>query len=161
MKLAFWIAITLASLTVASRAEAQSSAVRLWPQITPGIYNHANVLAMKCEVAADGLTVTDSAWDSYQVADCGKRWTLNMGSPMEAPLKNYKFGPEYSGLPVTLTVEFFNPAKPWEVKENYQEILLLGGEQRIGLQIAAVQSPKVTVKLVPLPSRLSTWMSQS
>ncbi len=112
---------------------AENRATRLWPQITEGVYNHANVLAMKCEVAADGLTVTDTAWDSYQVPGCGKRWTLNMGVPMEGPLKNYTFPRELSGLPVNLTVEFYNPDKPWEVKENYQEILLLGGEQNIGL----------------------------
>ena len=114
-------------------ANAQPSAVKLWPQITPGIFNHANVLAMKCELAEDGLTVTDTAWDTYEVQGCGKRWTLNMGSPMKLPLKNYQFGPEYCGLPVNITIEFYSPAKPWEVKENYQEILLLGGKQRIGL----------------------------
>ena len=114
-------------------ASAQTQAVILWPQLTPRIYNHANVLAMKCAVAGDGLTVTDTAWDSYHVEGCAKRWTLNMGAPMETPLKNFKFPAEFSGLPVNLTVEFYNPAKPWEVKENYQEIILLGGKQRIGL----------------------------
>ncbi|HEY5913997.1 MAG TPA: hypothetical protein VJA21_25695 [Verrucomicrobiae bacterium] len=123
----------LASVTIALVAYGQPGAVKLWPQITPGICNHANVQAMKCEVAEDGLTVTDAAWDSYQVEGCGKRWTLNMGSPMDGPLKNYRFGAEFSGLPVNITVEFYNPAKPWEVKENYQEILLLGGKQRIDL----------------------------
>lgn len=111
----------------------QSGAVKLWPQITPGITNHAGTLAMNCVVAADGLTVTDTAWDAYQVEGCGKRWTLNMGAPMDVPLKSYRFAPEFSGLPVNLTVDFYNPAKPWEVKENYQEIILLGGKQRIGL----------------------------
>jgi hypothetical protein len=133
MKLTHKLGAPLASLTMALLASGQPSAVKLWPQITPGILNHASVLAMKCELAGDGLTVTDAAWDSYRVAGCGKRWTLNMGSPMEGPLKNFKFGPEFSGLPVNITVEFFNPAKPWEVKENYQEILLLGGQSRIGL----------------------------
>ena len=110
-----------------------NGAIKLWPQITLGIYNHANTLAMKCEVAEDGLTVSDAAWDSYQVSGCAKRWTVNMGTPMDVPLKNYKFSPEFSGLPVNLTVEFYNPGKPWEVKQNYQEIILLGGKQRIGL----------------------------
>jgi hypothetical protein len=133
MKSAHWLAVSLASLTIALAAHTQPGAVKLWPQITPGIYNHANALAMKCDVAEDGLTVTDAAWDSYHVEGYGKRWTLNMGSPMKGPLKNYKFSPEFSGLPVSLTVEFYNPAKPWEVKENYQEILLLGGRRSIGL----------------------------
>ena len=133
MKPIHGFAVLLFAVILIPPVSAQSDAVKLWPQITPGIYNHANVLAMKCEVAEDGLTVTDAAWDTYQVAGCGKRWTLNMGAPMDVPLKNYKFGPEFSGLPVNLTVEFFNPAKPWEVKENYQEILLLGGKQSIGL----------------------------
>jgi hypothetical protein len=111
----------------------KQAATRLWPQLTPGIYNHANVLVMRCEMAEDGLTVTDTAWDSYQVSGCGKRWTINMGLPMDVPLKNYHFPPQFAGLPINLTVEFYNPAKPWEVKENYQEIILLGGKQRIGL----------------------------
>ncbi|MGE5611116.1 MAG: hypothetical protein ACM359_17835 [Bacillota bacterium] len=132
MKQICWLAIVLLAALVAP-VHAQTRAVKLWPQITPGIYNHANVLAMRCEVADDGLTVTDAAWDSYQVAGCAKRWTVNMGAPMDGPLKNYKFAPEFSGLPINLTVEFYNPAKPWEVKENYQEIILLGGKQRIGL----------------------------
>jgi len=123
----------LAGLMTTLLAEARPGAVKLWPQITKGIYNHSNALAMKCEVAADGLTVTDSAWDTYQIAGCNKRWTVNMGPPMNGPLENYRFRPEYSGLPITITVEFYNPDKPWEVKENYQEILLLGGTQRIGL----------------------------
>ncbi len=124
--------ILFASLTLASRAEAQRPGpLKLWPQITQGIYNHSNVLVMNCEVAPDGLTVTDMAWDAYKVEGCGKRWTVNMGLPMEGPLKDYRFGPEFSGLPVNITVEFFNPARPWEVKENYQEILLLGGKQTI------------------------------
>ncbi len=133
MKAIHWLAASAASLLMAMPALAASSAVKLWPQITPGVYNHANLLVMKCEVAEDGLTVTDAAWDSYEVEGCGKRWTVNMGAPMPGPLKNHRFGPGFSGLPVNLTVEFYNPAKPWEVKENYQEILLLGGRQRIGL----------------------------
>jgi hypothetical protein len=132
-KLASCLAVYLAAAFFAQPVHAQTRAVKLWPQMTQGIYNHANQLAMRCEVADDGLTVSDAAWDSYQVAGCGKRWTLNMGAPMAGPLKNYKFGPEFAGLPVNLTVEFYNPAKPWEVKQNYQEIILLGGKQRIGL----------------------------
>jgi hypothetical protein len=130
---AHWLILGLMTARCVVAAEVQTRAVKLWPQLTPGIYNHANVLAMKCEVADDGLTVTDTAWDTYEVAGCGKRWTLNMGAPMNGPLKMYKFGREFSGLPVNLTVEFYNPEKPWEVKENYQEILLLGGKQAIGL----------------------------
>jgi hypothetical protein len=133
MKQTHWLLAGLALALLIPPAVAQSRAVKLWPQLTQGIYNHANALAMKCEVAEDGLTVTDAAWDSYQVADSGKRWTVNMGAPMGVPLKNYKFNAAFAGLPVNLTVEFYNPAKPWEIKENYQEILLLGGKQNIGL----------------------------
>ena len=133
MKPIQWIITGLTTALLVVSAEAQPRAVKLWPQLTPGVFNHANVLAMRCEVAEDGLTVTDAAWDTYQVAGCAKRWTLNMGAPVTVPLKNYRFSPEFSGLPVNLTVEFYNPAKPWEVKENYQEILLLGGQPRVGL----------------------------
>lgn len=123
----------LTTTVLALSAAAQNRAIKLWPQLTPGIYTHANQLAMKCEIADDGLTVTDAAWDTYRVAGCAKRWTLNMGAPTGQPLRNYKFNPRFSGLPIVLTVEFYNPEKPWEVKENYQEILLLGGRQDIGL----------------------------
>lgn len=133
MKQTHWLVAGLTMTLLTLPAEAQTRAVKLWPQLTQGIYNHANVLAMRCEVADDGLTVTDAAWDSYQVAGCAKRWTLDMGTPMDRPLKNYKFSAKFSGLPINLTVEFYNPAKPWEVKENYQEVLRLGGKQSIGL----------------------------
>ena len=111
----------------------RATAVKLWPQVTNGIFNHDNVLAMHCAVAEDGLTVTDSAWDTYRVEGCAKRWTVNMGTPMAGPLKGYTFRPEFSGLPVNLTVEHYNPARPWEVKQSFQEIIRLGGTQRIGL----------------------------
>ncbi len=133
MKQSQWFITALTAIWLALSAEAQNRAVKLWPQLTQGIYTHANVLAMGCEVADDGLTVTDAAWDTYKVAGCAKRWTLNMGAPMDKPLKNYKFATRFSGLPIVLTVEFYNPDKPWEVKEDYQEILLLGGTQNIGL----------------------------
>ena len=133
MKQTHWLVAGLTMTLLTLPAEAQTRAVKLWPQLTQGIYNHANVLAMRCEVADDGLTVTDAAWDSYQVAGCAKRWTLDMGTPMDRPLKDYKFSAKFSGLPINLTVEFYNPAKPWEVKENYQEVLRLGGKQSIGL----------------------------
>lgn len=123
----------LATAVWIGTARAQHPAVKLWPQLTPGIYNHANVLAMRCEVAEDGLTVTDAAWDTYQVPGCAKRWTVNMGLPMAGPLKGHRFDPRFAGLPVNVTVEFYNPDKPWEVKEDYQELLVLGGKADIGL----------------------------
>jgi hypothetical protein len=58
----------------------------------------------------------------------------NMGLPMDGPLKYYKFDPKFAGLPVCITVEIYNSANQWDVKETYQEILLLGGgKQQIGL----------------------------
>jgi hypothetical protein len=128
-----WLIAGLALVFPAASSAAAGGAVKLWPQITEGTYNHAGVLTMRCEVASDGLTVTDTAWDYYQVPGCAKRWTLNMGTPMAGPLKDYKFDPRFAGLPVNLTVEFYNKTNQWEVKENYQEILLLGGQQQIGL----------------------------
>ncbi len=127
-----WLIISIAAV-FAAQANAQTRPIKLWPQLTPGIHNHAGVLAMECDVENDGLTVTDAAWDTYKVPGCGKRWTVNMGAPMGGPLKRHRFPPEFSGLPVNLTVEFYNPAKPWEVRQSYQEIILLGGKQRIGL----------------------------
>lgn len=128
------LAWTVAVFAAASPVQAESACgTKLWPQLASGIFNHANTLVMKCEIAPDGLTVTDALWDIYKVEGCEKRWTLNMGLPMEEPLKYYKFDPKFAGLPVCITVEFYNPAKPWEVKETYQEILLLGGKQQIGL----------------------------
>ncbi len=128
-----WVCAGLATVAGIGTARAQHPAVKLWPQLTPGIYNHANVLALRCEVAEDGLTVTDAAWDAYQVSGCAKRWTVNMGLPMPGPLKRHRFDPRFAGLPVNVTVEFYNPDRPWEVKEDYQEILVLGGKADIGL----------------------------
>jgi len=73
MKTSRWAIPLLILMALAPLVRAQSPAVKLWPQITDGIYTPANILAMRCEVAADGLTVTDTAWDTYQVAGCGKR----------------------------------------------------------------------------------------
>lgn len=125
--------LTVVFLAATTPLPANPPAVQLWPQLAPGITNHAGVLAMRCTVAADGLTVTDTAWDSYRVEGCAKRWTWNMGTPMPGPLKEFTFPAAFAGLPVNLTVELYNPAIPWEVKENYQVILLLGGRQCIGL----------------------------
>ena len=55
--------VLLVATALPAQADAEASAVKLWPQLTPGITHHANRLAMKCEVAADGVTVTDAAWD--------------------------------------------------------------------------------------------------
>jgi len=127
------VLVVLLTLLPCVPSEAQTHAIKLWPKLTDGIRNHNGDLAMRCVVADDGLTVTDTAWDTYRVEGCGKRWTVNMQAPMDGPLKGYRFPAEFSGLPVNITVEFFNPARPWEVRENYQEIILLGGRQRIGL----------------------------
>lgn len=132
--LAVCFAVTVAAEVSDSDTTAtQNRACILFPQITDGIYNHAGVLAMDCKIGADGLTVTDEAWDSYQVDGCGKRWTWNMGIPMDVPLKNYKFASKFAGLPINITVELYNLKNQWEVKESYQEIVLLGGKQQIGL----------------------------
>lgn len=116
-----------------SSTSVYAAALKLFPQITDGIYNQNGALTMKCVIGADGLTVTDEAWDTYAVPGYGKRWTLNMGQPMSGPLKNYRFNPRFSGLPVNITVEFYLAEKPWIVVENYQEIIQLGGKQQIGL----------------------------
>ena len=120
-------------VVLASSIGAYSNALKLFPQITDGIYNQNGILTMKCVIGKDGLTVTDEAWDTYSVPGYKKRWTLNMGQPMTVPLKNYRFNDKFSGLPVDITVEFYSEEKPWVVVENYQEILQLGGNQQIGL----------------------------
>ena len=74
--------------SVSSPVLAESGGVKLWPQLASGIYNHANELVMKCEIAPDGLTVTDAVWDSYKVEGCEKRWLINMGKQMEGQLKH-------------------------------------------------------------------------
>lgn len=116
-----------------SAGENDNHGVQIWPQLTDGIYNHAGQLTMNCVVADDGLTVSDRAWDSYQVSGYTKRWNVNMGPYHEGPLINYRFPEALSGLPLCVTVEFYHPQVPWEVKETYQEIICLGGKQQIGL----------------------------
>ena len=50
---------------MAGHLTAAPLAVKLWPQLTDGTTNHAGTLAMRCEVAKDGLTVTDTAWGMF------------------------------------------------------------------------------------------------
>ncbi|MFA6930011.1 MAG: hypothetical protein WCT05_06770 [Lentisphaeria bacterium] len=121
------------SAAVLSAGENDNCGVKIWPQLTDGIYNHAGILTMNCVIAADGLTVSDLAWENYQIPGFAKRWNVNMGPHREGPLTNYPFPASLSGLPLCITVEFFNPHVPWEVKETYQEIIRLGGKQRIDL----------------------------
>ncbi|MHB1000613.1 MAG: hypothetical protein ACYC27_15340 [Armatimonadota bacterium] len=121
-------------LTQSASPAAKSSAVKLFPQITDGIRNEKNQLVMNCKVADDGLTVTDTAWDSYRPpSGTGKRWSFNQTPYTETPLVNYKFDKSLSGLQVCINVEIYNLARPWEVTESYQEILQLGGSQKINL----------------------------
>ncbi len=56
-----------------------------------------------------------------------------MGMSINVPLKDYKFNSAFAGLPVNFTVELYDPAKPCEVKGDYQEILLLGRRRSISL----------------------------
>ncbi|MBQ0105894.1 MAG: hypothetical protein KBT47_07675 [Armatimonadetes bacterium] len=102
----------------------------LWPQITDAIYKSPNEKVMDIEIGEDGLTVTDKCWDTYQRDDCYKRWNIDLGDPMDVPLKNYKFDKSYAGLPVNITVELYSKDNYYNVKETYQEIIILGGKQK-------------------------------
>ena len=108
-----------------------SAGIKLWPQITEGVVNENDRQVMNCVIADDGLTVTDLCWDSYQVPGCKKRWNVDMGEFMTVPLKDYKFDPSYAGLPITITVEIYDNDSLWTCKETYQEILILGGENKV------------------------------
>ena len=103
---------------------------KLFPQITTGVYNAQGQLAMDCRVEPDGLTVTDRAWSSFVREGKGKRWNFNQTPYSDKPLVGYRFDDKFAGLQVNITVEFYNPAKPWEVSESYQEVLQLGGTAR-------------------------------
>lgn len=127
------VLVLLAVAGFAQCGEISGRGVKIWPQITDGIRNHAGTQTMNCVIAADGLTVTDKAWESYRPSGLAKRWNFNMGPFIEAPLTNYRFPDEFAGLPLTITVELYNPQNIWDVRENYQEIIRLGGEPRIGL----------------------------
>lgn len=118
---------------ILSAGETEPPGVKIWPRLTDGVYNHAGQLTMNCAIGEDGLTVSDRAWESYQVSGCAKRWNVNMGPYREGPLTGYRFSEALSGLPLCITVELYNPQVPWEVRETYQEIIRLGGKQRIGL----------------------------
>jgi len=117
-----------------ARGVGEVAARKLFPQITDGIYNASGQLVMNCRIAADGLTVTDGAWETYSPpTGKGKRWSFNQTPYSSEPLVNYRFDEAFSGLQVTINVEIFNLAKPWEVSESYQEILQLGGRVRAEL----------------------------
>ncbi len=107
---------------------------RLFPQVTDGIYSRDGRLVMNCQIAPDGLTVTDRAWFEYAPPEGkAKRWKFNQTPNMDGPLVDYRFNEKLSGLQVAITVEIYNPSRPWEVSETYQEILQLGGRPRIDL----------------------------
>ena len=100
---------------------------KLFPQITEGICNAQGQLVMDCQISSDGLTVTDRAWFAFAPKGKGKRWNFNQTPFTEKPLVNLRFDEKFAGLQVNVTIEVFDPAKPWEVSETYQEVLQLGG----------------------------------
>jgi len=85
---------------------------------------------MNCQIAPDGLTVTDRAWLTFVPQGKGKRWNFNQTPYTEQPLVNFRFDEAFAGLQVSITVEIFDRAKPWDVSETYQEVLQLGGVPR-------------------------------
>jgi len=103
---------------------------KLFPQITAGIENAQGQLVMNCQIAPDGLTVTDRAWLTFVPQGKGKRWNFNQTPYTEQPLVNFRFDEAFAGLQVSITVEIFDRAKPWDVSETYQEVLQLGGVPR-------------------------------
>ena len=103
---------------------------KLFPQITAGIENAQGQLVMNCQIAPDGLTVTDRAWLTFVPRGKGKRWNFNQTPYTEKPLVNFRFDEKFAGLQVSITVEIFDRAKPWDVSETYQEVLQLGGVPR-------------------------------
>ncbi len=103
----------------------------LWPILTKGVINRDGKLVMNCQIASDGLTVTDTQWDIFlPPSGMGKRWKFNMTPDMTVPLKNYKFHPKLAGMPVNIVMEIYRLDQPWVVSENYQQILLLGGKRQ-------------------------------
>jgi hypothetical protein len=107
---------------------------KLFPQLTDGIYNASGRLTMNCQIASDGLTVTDAAWFEYRPPEGkGKRWSFNQTPYTNEPLVNYRFDDAFSGLQVTINVELFSLSNPWEVSESYQEIVQLGGKVKADL----------------------------
>ncbi|MHB1461691.1 MAG: hypothetical protein ACYC1M_10460 [Armatimonadota bacterium] len=106
----------------------------IWPVLTKGVFNREGKQVMDCQIATDGLTVTDRCWDSYMPpSGMGKRWKFNMVPSTDQPLKNMRFDPSLAGMPVNVVVEIFELAKPWMVSESFQQILLLGGNWKAEL----------------------------
>ena len=129
-----WLCLLFVGAAAAEESPVVGRACKLFPQITDGIYNAAGQLVMNCQIASDGLTVTDRAWTGYAPGSGkGKRWNFNQTPYTEEPLVNYRFDERFSGLQVNITVEIFERANPWEVLETYQEILQLGGTPRLEL----------------------------
>lgn len=129
-----FVIIGLCGLALTARAaERALEARKLFPQITAGIYNDAGKRVMNCQIAADGLTVTDAVWNDYAPPPGqGKRWSFNQTPPTETPLVGYTFDASLAGMQVTVTEEIFMRDNPWKVVETYQEILQLGGKAQAG-----------------------------
>lgn len=119
--------------TPAAQRVAPVKACKLFPVLTDGIYNGDGKLVMNCQIAQDGLTVTDKAWLTYAPEGKGKRWNVNQNPYSDQPLVGYKFDDQFAGLQVNITVEIYNPANIYEVLETYQEILQLGGTPKLDL----------------------------
>lgn len=106
----------------------------IWPILTKGVFNRSGQQVMNCQIAADGLTVTDTQWDIYlPAAGMGKRWKFNMIPSTDKPLKNVRFDSKLAGMPINIVMEIFELGRPWMVTENYQQILLLGGKRQAEL----------------------------
>ncbi|HQZ66507.1 MAG TPA: hypothetical protein PLY87_15560, partial [Planctomycetaceae bacterium] len=93
-----WLCLLFVGAAAAEESPAVGRACKLFPQITDGIYNVAGQLVMNCQIASDGLTVTDRAWTGYAPGSGkGKRWNFNQTPYTEEPLVNYRFDERFSG----------------------------------------------------------------
>jgi hypothetical protein len=114
--------ITTASSTVSASALSTPSNTRIlapFKHYQSGIYvgtgygiydNGGNLLfwASKLEIANDGLTITDSAWNNYNPAYT-KYWKFNKEAVSNSPLVNYTIPAHYKGCTVEIQIVQIDP----------------------------------------------------
>lgn len=79
---------------------------------------------MQIEQVAD-LTITDTAWENYQMPGHYKRWKLDDIEWQSSPLVNYKFSEAYRNKPVSIEVAVFSMKDYIYPVKIFQQLIFL------------------------------------
>lgn len=112
----------------------------LFPKFGNAFININNQEAAKIEIASDGLTITDTYWNTIRSRNNNgynsgqtKRWSWNTSGYINAPLISYKFDNAMAGMPVNIRIEIMNP--DGTMNDVYQLTVQLGGQIRSDINL--------------------------